>query len=121
MTSLLVTCGLPPTPNQKFWLRLCPDIADICMNWLLEKVFKNAIAPFKIIRYVDDLFLAFDNSQHIDDKADAFNLIHNKIQLTREPVVEKYLGFLDVHITKTRESLEAKIVRKPTFTGSYIN
>ena len=31
-----------------------PAIADICANWVLEKVFKKTTAPFKIFQYVDD-------------------------------------------------------------------
>ena len=103
------------------WDPLAPAIADICMNWLLEEVFKKTTASFKIFRYVDDLFLAFDNSADIEDTFNAFNSIHNKIQFTREPEVENQLTFLDVHITKTREGVETKIFRKPTFTGLYIN
>ena len=100
---------------------LAPAIADICMNWLLEEVFKKITASFKIFWYVDDLFFAFDHSEDIEDTFNAFNSIHNKIQFTREPEVENQLAFLDVHITKTREGVETKIFRKPTFTGLYIN
>ena len=98
-----------------------PAIADICLNWLLEEVFKKTTASFNIFRYVDDLFLAFDNSEVIEDTFNAFNSIHNKIQFTRESEVENQLAFLDVHIMKTRKGVETKIFRKPTFTGLYIN
>ena len=97
-----------------------PGIADICMNWLLEEVFEKTTAPFKTFPYVDDLFLAFDNSENIEDTFNTLNSIHNKIQFTGEPKVENQ-SFLDVHITKTREGVETKIFRKSTFTGLYIN
>ena len=87
----------------------------------LEEVFKKTTASFKIFLYVDDLCLAFDNSEDIEDTFNAFNSIHNKIRFTREPEVENQLAFLDVHFTKTREGVETKIFRKPTFTGLYIN
>ena len=35
---------------------LAPAIAEICMNWRLEKVLKKTTAPFKIFRHVADLF-----------------------------------------------------------------
>ena len=94
---------------------------DICMNWLLEEVFKKTTALFKIFWYVDDLFLTFDDFEDIEDTFDAFNSIHNKIQFTIEREVENQLAFLDVHIMKTREGLKTKIFRKPTFIGLYIN
>ena len=100
---------------------MAPAIADICMNWLLVEVCKKTNASFKIFRYVDDLFLAFDNSEDVEDTFNAFNSIPNKIQFTREPEVKNQLAFLDVHITKTREGVETKIFRKLTFTGLYIN
>ena len=100
---------------------LAPAIAGICINWLLEEVFKKTTASFKIFRLVDDLFLVFDNSEDIKDTFNAFNSIHNKIKFTREPEVENQLAFLDVHITKTREGVQTKIFRKPTFTGLCIN
>ena len=63
---------------------LVSAIADICMNLLLKEAFKKTTAPFKIFRFVDYLFLAFDNSADIKDTFKAFNSNHNKIQLTRE-------------------------------------
>ena len=91
------------------------------MNRRFEEVFKKTTASFKIFWYVNDLFLAFDNSEDIEDTFNAFNSIHNKIQFTREPEVKSQLALLDVHITKTREGVETKVFRKPTFTGLYIN
>ena len=58
---------------------LAPVIADIRMNWLLEEVFKKTTASFKIFWYIGDLFLAFDNSEDIENTFNAFNSIHYKI------------------------------------------
>jgi len=34
-------------------------LADICMSWLLDEVASKTTIPFKIFRFVDDLFFTF--------------------------------------------------------------
>ena len=57
---------------------LAPIIADIGMIWLLKELLKKTTALFKICWYVDDLFLAFDNSEDFEDTFNA--LIRSKIK-----------------------------------------
>ena len=45
---------------------LAPAVADICMNWLTNEVLAKIKNPPIIMRYVDDLFLAFDNPNDVE-------------------------------------------------------
>ena len=98
---------------------LAPAFADICMNWLLEEVNKQSNFSFTIYRYVDDLFLAFDNFNQIESIFTIFNSIHEKIKFTKEIETNNQISFLDIYITKTDDNIQTKIYRKPTYTGLY--
>ena len=99
---------------------LAPAFADIFMNWVLDEISKKSTTSFKIYRYVDDLFLSFNNSEDIDLIFDLFNSIHSKLKFTKEIETNSQISFLDVYIIKTDKAIQTKIYRKPTFTGCYM-
>ena len=88
---------------------LASAMADICMNWLTNKVLAKIKNPPVIMRYVDDLFLAFDNPNDVDYLYQIFKGEEN----------ERKLPFLDVLITKTSNEIETTVYKKPTFSGLY--
>ena len=45
---------------------LAPAMAGICMNWLTNEILAKIKNPPVIMRYVDNLFLAFDNPNDIE-------------------------------------------------------
>ena len=96
---------------------LAPALADIFMNWLIDEVKKKSSSSFSVYRYVDDLFLAFENPDDIQPVFALFNSIHNNITFTKEIETCNQLSFLDVHILKTNTNIETKIFRKPTYSG----
>ena len=61
---------------------------------------------FTVHRYVDDLFLTFDDPNHIDQVFSTFNSIHQKIKFTQENEENNKLAFLDVQITKIQIALK---------------
>ena len=98
-------------------LPLAPALADVCMNWAVDEAIKKSNSSFTIFRYVDDLFLAFDNIEDLPKVSSLFNSVHNKIKFTQELEVENQLSFLDIHTTKTNCNIETRICGKPTNTG----
>ena len=85
---------------------LAPAMAGICMNWLTNEVFAKIKNPPVIMRYVDDLVLAFDNPNDIEYVYQIFNSIHPNLKFTKEEEYERKLPFLDVLITKTSHGIE---------------
>ena len=75
---------------------LAPAMADIFMNWLVETASNKSNHQFTVHRYVDDLFLTFDDPNHIDHVFRTFNSIHQKIKFTKENEETNKLAFLDV-------------------------
>ena len=71
------------------------------------------------MRYVDDLFLAFDNPYDVEYVYQIFNSIHPNLKFTKEEENERKLLFLDALITKTSIGIETTIYKKPTFSGLY--
>ena len=67
-----ISSELSKAKNKSSTYRKILKLAVVFLNtsseyWLLEDAFKKTTASFKIFRYVDDLFLAFDNSEDIED------------------------------------------------------
>ena len=98
---------------------LASAMADIFMNWLVETASTKSNHQFTVYRYVDDLFLTFDDPNHIDHVFSTFNSIYQKIKLTKENEENNKLAFLDVQITKNSDCIETSIFRKTTNLGIY--
>ena len=64
------------------------------------------------MRYVDDLFLAFDNPNDVEYVYQIFNSIHPNLNFTKEEENERKLPFLDVLITKTSNRIETTVYKK---------
>ena len=56
--------------------QLAPGMADILMNWLVETATTKSNRQFTLYCYVGDLFLTFDDSNHIDHVFSTFNSMH---------------------------------------------
>ena len=98
---------------------LAPALADIFMNWLIDKAQKKPNISFTIYRYVNDLFLTFDNQVKIDIIFNLFNSIHKKIIFTKEFEKNNHLPFQGVNITKTPDNIKTTVFKKQTHTGLY--
>ena len=90
---------------EEIWIGKCP------------KQFK----PNYYQRYVDDLFLLFDNSDQINKFEKYMNSRHKNIKFTKEVEKDNSLPFLDFRIDRKLNNFETSIYRKPTFSGVYLN
>ena len=91
---------------EEIWIQKCP------------KQFK----PKYYQRYVDDIFLLFDDSTQINKFEKFMNSRHKNIQFTKEIEKENSLSFLDIRIDRNvNNNFETSIYRKPTFSGVYLN
>ena len=68
-------------------------------------------------RYVDDTFLLFRASSHVEKFNRYLNAQHSRIKFTVEREQNGSLPFLDVFIQKNGTGFETSTYRKPTFTG----
>ena len=101
---------------------LAPAMADICMNWLTNEVLAKMKNLPVIMRYVDDLFLVFDNPNDVEYVYQIFNFIHPNLKFTKEEENERKLPFLDVLIIfriHSSNGIETTVYKKPTFSGLY--
>ena len=73
---------------------LAPAKADIFMNWLVETATTKSIHQFTVHRFVDDLFLTFDDPNHIDHVFSTFNSKHQKIKFTKKSKENNKLAFV---------------------------
>ena len=77
--------------------------------------------PVLYRRYVDDTFLLFRKSDHIQLFLNYLNRQHLNIIFTNKSEINNALPFLDVKITKENNKFTTSVFRKPTLTGLSCN
>ncbi len=110
---------------------LSPILANLYMEELEHKVLCTALTiPKLYLRYVDDIFAIWDETQ--GDQAEFLALLnehHEDIVLTEELKKDRSLSFLDVTVTRPlfdsesglqKEPLQIALYRKPTHTDHYL-
>ena len=108
---------------------ISPIMSEIFLQYLEDQHIEKIKKQYNIIfycRYVDDIFIIYDNHKDIDDKIlDRFNNIHSKIQYTLEKQQNNSLNYLDLSIQKITYkhiyTFQYKIFRKPTTSKLSIN
>ena len=101
---------------------LGPHLANVFMNHMERKWLQECPDDFKPVlyrRYVDDTFLLFTSSQHIDLFLTYLNSKHPNISFTCDHEQNGILPFLDIKIKRDNKEFETSIYRKPTFTGLF--
>ena len=63
--------------------------ANVCLNWALNEVSSFNSKPYIILRYVDDLFCAFNCERDLEMFFAKMNTIYANIQFTEE-LEQKY-------------------------------
>ena len=99
---------------------LGPTLANIFLCYHEKKWLSDCPPEFKPLlyrRYVDDLFLLFDNEHQANSFLNYLNNKHHKIEFTFESETNNSLNFLDISINKHNQKFTTSIYRKPTFTG----
>ena len=101
---------------------LGPTLANLFMshneNLWIQNYSGNKPLMYK--RYVDDIFLAFENKSDSDQFFAYLNDRHKNIKFTKEDEVDRSLPFLDIKI-QSSDTLKTSVYRKPTFTGLLTN
>ena len=87
--------------HESLWLSNCPD----------------QFKPVFYKRYIDDTFLLFRHSSHIQLFLDYLNSQHPNIKFTCEIENNRTLSFLDCNIHRKQNSFDISVFRKSTFTG----
>ena len=70
-------------------------------------------------RYVDDIFVLFDNFEQFEKFKEYLNSKHQHIKFTSELEVDGKLPFLDILVDRNDGFMSTSVYRKPTFTGVY--
>jgi hypothetical protein len=90
---------------EKLWLDQCPP----------------HFKPLLYRRYVDDCFLIFKDTSHVQLFLDYLNSQHSNIKFTSEIETDNCLHFLDATIEKLKDKYSTSVYRKTTFTGLGLN
>lgn len=84
---------------------LAPVLANLTLDYLLEKVVpKLKKEPKVLVKYVDDLLLMI-HEEYIQDTLEKFNGFHPKLVFTKEDEIEGKLSYLDIEIERTMENV----------------
>ena len=108
---------------------ISPIFSEIFIQYLESQYSAKIKQEFNIIyycRYVDDIFIIYDNPIDIGDNiANKFNSLQNSISITVEKQTNNNLNYLDLSIKKIKKNrkfeLQYKIYRKPTTSKLSIN
>ena len=103
---------------------LGPLFANIFMSFHKKDWLHNCPSSFKPLlyrRYVDDCFLLFRRSEHVQLFLTYLNRQHTNIRFTSEVERDGKLPFLDIVIFRSNGKFSTSVYRKPTFTGLFTN
>ena len=98
---------------------LGPSFANIFLCYHKSNWLENCPELFKpkfYRRYIDDLFLLFENPNQVTPFFNYLNSQHSNIKFTMEKEADNKLTFLGVSIVRNNK-FSTCVYRKPTFTG----
>ena len=92
---------------EKKWLRECP----------------KSYRPIYYKRYVDDIFVLFENLDKAEKFKNFLNKKHKNMSFTLEVEKDNKLSFLDIDVIRSEKSstFMTSLYRKPTFSAMYTN
>ena len=103
---------------------LDPTLANLFLAYHEEKWLNDCPVQFRpkyYRRYVDDVFLMFQDRSQVKKFLRYMNSRHANIKFTVEEEENNSLSFLDIKITRSGGQLTTSIHRKKTFSGVYVN
>ena len=101
---------------------IAPLLANVIMNHVIDQALTKINVqnkPIVLWRYVDDIFVAFNDMSALDIFFNTLNRVHNYITFAKELECGDSLAFLDVLIEKTQSGIQTTTYRKPTHSGLY--
>ena len=99
---------------------LGPILANIFVGYFESMLFFEYQKPTNYIRYVDDIFVSYNDDYDIEELFSKISNLHPNLKFTIEKEKDNCLPFLDVHLLRTSSELLTTVYRKPTFAGQYI-
>jgi hypothetical protein len=99
-------------------------LAEIFIQELEQNRLKHVLEGKKIIyynRYVDDIFMIYDQNKITQDILKQFNTQHENLQITINEEINNQIEYLDLKLTNKQGQLEIEVYRKPTATDITIN
>ena len=91
--------------HEQIWLNECPD----------------EFKPLYYRRYVEEIFVLFRSSVHLEKFQNYLNSKHGNIRFTCEKENNNFMSFLEVLTTRTCNCFKASVYHKPSFSGVYSN
>ena len=101
-------------------LPLGPTFANIFLCFKEKVWLSNCPEHFKPVfykRYIDDTFLLFRHSSHVQPFLEYLNSQHANIKFTSEIENNRTLAFLDCKVQRSNNVFQVAVYRKSTFTG----
>ena len=104
------------------WDRLL-DLYGKCFLVILKNQMARAVPKeFKPVfyrRYVDDIFVLFESTEHLSKFYNYFNTCHPNMSFSFEQEKNGKLSFLDIEVSREKGKFVTTVYRKPTFSGVY--
>ena len=103
---------------------LGPTLANVFLSHYESMWLENCPKQFRPVyykRYVDDVFLLFNDQKDVLKFQCYLNSRHRSIEFSKEEERDGIISFLDVNITKAEGKFVTSIYRKETFSGVYSN
>jgi hypothetical protein len=99
-------------------------LSEIFLQYIEENHIINILINNNILgyfQYVNDILIIYDHvTTKIDTLLDEFNQIHPNLTYTMELENNQQIDFLDIRVSRTNDTFEFSIFRKPTFTDTII-
>ena len=101
---------------------LGPTLANVFLCFNERKWLEECPSEFKPVfyrRYVDDVFVLFKSTDHLEKFPNYFNTCHPNMSFSFEKEKNGKMSFLDVEISRVNGKLVTTIYHKPSFSGVY--
>ena len=101
---------------------LGPTMANVFQSFYEMKWLEQCPNEFKPVfyrRYVDDIFVLLESTEHLSKFHAYLNTCHPKMSFSFELEVNGKLSFLDVEVSRQQGKFVTTVYRKPTFSGMY--
>ena len=101
---------------------LGPTLANAFLSHHETTWLSNCPADFRPVyyrRYVDDIFVLFQQADHLPRFLEYMNSRHKSMKFTSELELNNQFSFLDILVTRANGAFTTSVYRKPTFSGLY--
>ena len=101
---------------------LGPTLANAFLCFYEKKWLEKCPPEFKPVfyrRYVDDIFVLFKSTDHLEKFRNYFNICRPNTSFSFEEERNGKMSFSDVEISRENDKFVTTVYRKPTFSGVY--